>query len=285
LAAGVRRVVVGCRDPKRHGTPAGIEHLRARGVEVLLGVEEDACRELVADFATLALEGRPLVEIKAAVSLDGRIATRTGDSKWITGEPARAEAHRLRASADAVMIGIGTALADDPRLDVRVALEDHAAVARPARIVLDSHLRIAPDSQLVRSARAHPTWIVHAPTAPAAAREALETAGVTLIEVARAPTGGLDLAGALAELARRDVMRLLVEGGGRLHGALLDAGLVDRVAVFVAPLIVGDPSAPGLAARASGPTSIADALRLARVDVQRLGDDVLVRGRLREPAW
>jgi diaminohydroxyphosphoribosylaminopyrimidine deaminase/5-amino-6-(5-phosphoribosylamino)uracil reductase len=290
LAAGIRRVVIGCPDPKRHGTAAGAEHLRAHGVEVVLGIEEEAARELVADFATVALLGRPLVELKAAVTLDGRIATRTGDSKWITGEAARTEAHRLRAGADAVMVGVGTALEDDPRLDVRLPPDEPlpdpiGAPPRPPRIIVDSTLRIPLEAQVVRSARQHPTWIAHAPSADPARRAALAEAGVVPIEIPRAGGGGLDLAALLAELARRDVLRLLVEGGGRLHGALLDAGLVDRAAIFVAPVILGDPGAPGLATRAAPPTAIASALRLERVTVHTHGVDTLVRGHLRTTTW
>lgn len=285
LAAGIRRVVIGCPDPKRHGTSAGAEHLRANGVEVRMGVAEDAARELVADFATVALHGRPLVELKAAVTLDGRIATRTGDSKWITGEAARAEAHRLRARADAVMVGVGTALADDPRLDVRVPLPGGEPAPRPIRIIVDSALRTPLEAHVVRTAREHPTWIAHGTGADPGRRAALAAAGVVLLEIPAGARGGLELAALLGELARRDVLRVLVEGGGRLHGALLDAGLADRVSVFVAPVILGDPGAPGLATREAPPTAIASALRLERVTVERHGADTLVRGHLRTTTW
>ncbi len=283
LAAGVARVVVGCSDPKHHGRPSGIEYLRSQRVEVVLRVLEEEAREMVADFATLCRLGRPLVEMKAAVTLDGRIATRTGDSKWITGELARTEAHRLRARADAIIVGIGTVLADDPRLDARLAPGPDAS-ARPIRVIVDSSLRTPLDAQVVRSAGEQPTWIAHGPHADPSRQDALRSRGVALMPLAT-DDGGIDLAALLAELGRRDVMRVLVEGGGRLHGALLDGDLVDRAAIFVAPVIVGDPAAPGLAARARPPESLASALRLDRTVVTTHGSDMLVRGHVRTLAW
>jgi diaminohydroxyphosphoribosylaminopyrimidine deaminase/5-amino-6-(5-phosphoribosylamino)uracil reductase len=284
LRAGIRRVVIGCRDPKRHGNTSGLECLREAGLDVLDGMLGEEARELVADFATHALLGRPLVELKGAVTLDGRIATRTGDSKWITGELARREAHRLRARADAILVGIGTVLADDPRLDARLAPRADADVL-PIRVVVDSALRTPTTARLIETARAQPTWIAHAPDAsPARARELID-AGVTLLPTPRSVESGLDLRTLLAELARRDVLRVLVEGGGRLAGALLDADLVDRVAVFVAPVIVGDPEAPGLASRRTPPSSLASAIRLERSVASVHGPDMLVRGRARTLDW
>ncbi len=285
VRAGIARVVIGCRDPKSHVVVSGRERLRAEGVEVIEGVLEDDARELVADFATVALLGRPLVELKSAVTLDGRTATRTGDSKWITSELARAEAHRLRAHADAILVGIGTVIADDPRLDARLAPAPYAS-ARPVRVVVDSQLRTPEASQLVTTAASQPTWIAHAPDASAEREAALRARGITLLPTPRTAVGaGLDLAHLLAELARRDVLRVLVEGGGRLAGSLLDADLVDRVAIFVAPVIVGDPEAPGLATRARPPLALASAIRLDRTVASQHGPDMLVRGRTRSLSW
>lgn len=284
LAAGIARVVVGCRDPKRHGALSGVERLRAAGLEVVVGILEPEARELIDDFATLTLLGRPLIELKAAVTLDGKIATRAGESKWITGELARAEAHRMRARADAVVVGVGTVLADDPRLDIRM-VADWADEPRPVRVVVDSALRTPLHAHVVRTAREQPTWIAHTPAAPPDRREALALAGVVLLEVPSEANGKVDLAALFAELGRRDVMRVLVEGGGRLHGALLDAGLADRAAVFVAPIVLGDPQAPGLALRARAPSALAEALRLEGATAVSLGADVLVRGRFRTLTW
>ncbi|UJR80476.1 bifunctional diaminohydroxyphosphoribosylaminopyrimidine deaminase/5-amino-6-(5-phosphoribosylamino)uracil reductase RibD [Sandaracinus amylolyticus] len=274
LGAGIARVVVGCVDPAKHGPTSGAARLRDAGVEVVLGVREPQAREVIEDFACLVTKKRPLVVLKAAVTLDGRIATRTGDSKWITGDEARREAHRLRDRADAVMVGVGTVLADDPRLDVRM-IEGRD----PIRVVLDTHLRTPETAQLVAHGSSRPTWIVHGPDAPEERRDALRRDGVVLIE---APLEGdtVDVAWMLAELGRRDVMRLLVEGGGRVHGALLDRGLADRAEIFVAPVVLGDPEARPLAAMHDPPMQIASAFQLADLEIDRLGRDVRFRGRV-----
>lgn len=221
---------------------------------------------------------RPEVTLKAAVTLDGRSAARSGESKWITGEPARREVHRMRARADAVLVGVGTVLADDPELTVR-AVRGRS----PLRVVLDSALRTPLASKLVQSARRHRTLLLHAPAASVARQRKLAATGVELATVRPARNGsGLDLTSALRVLADRGVLGLLVEGGARVHGALLDAGLVDRVAIFVAPCLLGDAQALPLAAGRK-PRSLAAAFRIRKPEVLRLGDDVLVRGELTAP--
>lgn len=272
LAAGIARVVIGARDPKPH-VPGAIAKLEAAGVEVRAGVREEETRALVADFARHIETGLPYVILKAAVTLDGRTATRTGDSKWITGEAARAEAHRMRDRADAVLVGAGTVRADDPALTVR-----HVDGQDPVRVVLDTHLGTPPDAALVRHGSSAPTWILHGPGVAAERRAALASPGVELIEVPLAG-GRIDLDAALRELGRRDVVRLLVEGGPTVHGALLDAGHVAAVAVFVAPVLLGDPAARPLAE--GGPVArIADAARLVAPRIRTFGVDVLIEGEL-----
>ncbi len=271
LRAGIARVVYGCRDPKTHGAGPGGPRLAAAGIEVVEGVERAACEELVEDFACLARHGRPLVVGKAAVTLDGRIATRTGDSKWITGELARVEAHRLRDGADAVMVGVETVLADDPRLTVRLP---GGAGRDPLRVVVDTHLRTPPHAQVLSGGR---TLLAHGPDASAERRAALGAA--TLLELPLA-AGRVDLRALLTELGRRDVMRLLVEGGGTLLGALVDAGLVDRMAVFVAPVLLGDPEARPMLRRAAPVPTLAHGLRLEDVRTRIFGTDILVEGRV-----
>ncbi len=273
LAAGVRRVVVGARDPKPH-VPGALDKLTAAGVEVEVGVLRDECEALVADFARHIVTGLPYAVLKAAVTLDGHIATASGDSKWITGEAARAEAHRMRDRADAVLVGVGTVLADDPSLTVR-----HVEGRDPLRIVLDTHLRTPPQAKLVRHGSKASTSILHGPDAPAEARARLEAAGVELCEVALDDEGRLDIEAALRELGRRDVVRLLVEGGAKVHGALLRRGLVQRAAIFVAPRLLGDPAALPLAD--AGPLArIRDGWRLTRPELRRFGDDFLVEGEI-----
>jgi diaminohydroxyphosphoribosylaminopyrimidine deaminase/5-amino-6-(5-phosphoribosylamino)uracil reductase len=265
LASKIARVVVGCADPKPH-IPGGMARLVKAGVEVVTGVREEECLALIADFARLRTTGLPYAILKAAVTLDGRIAARTGDSRWITGERARKEAHRMRARADAVLVGIGTVLADDPALTVR-----HVAGANPVRVVLDRQLRV-PDGARVLSDDA-PTLVVHGPDAPK------RSIAATLVEAPLDPAGRLDLRAVLDLLAARDVMRLLVEGGAKVHGAFLASRLAQRAAIFVAPRILADASAIPLAD--AGPRErMADAFRLSSPSVRRLGDDVLIEGDL-----
>lgn len=270
LSSGIRRVVIGTADPAPH-VPGAIRRLEEAGVEVRLGVRERECRALVADFSRHITTRLPYAILKAAVTLDGRIAARTGDSRWITGEEARREAHRMRDRADAVMVGVGTVLADDPALNVR-----HVEGRDPIRVVLDSTLRTPPSARVFES-NAAPVWIVHGPHAPSARADALAARGAVLVECPLAASGALDVETALRELGRRDVVRLLVEGGARVHGSLLRAGLVQAAAVFVAPRLLGDPEAIPLAD--VGPLArIAEGWRLTELEVRQLGTDALFEG-------
>lgn len=217
-----------------------------------------------------SLTSLPLVTLKAAVTLDGRIAGRGGDSKWITGELARRESHRMRAQHDAVMVGIGTVRTDDPELTVR-----HVKGRDPIRVVLDTNLRIPRKAKLLHHDSKAPTWVVHALDVSSKRIAALP--GVELIAVKRGRDQRLSLRAVLQALAKRGVNTLLCEGGAQLHGALLDAGLVDRAAVFVAPVILGDSRAIPLAA-GKGQLRIADGYRLREIKIKRLGDDVLFTG-------
>ncbi|MFW5925584.1 MAG: bifunctional diaminohydroxyphosphoribosylaminopyrimidine deaminase/5-amino-6-(5-phosphoribosylamino)uracil reductase RibD [Myxococcota bacterium] len=271
LESEVGRVVIGCRDPAPH-VPGAIERLRQAGIDVQVGLREEEARRLIDDFAKHIRTGLPWVTLKAAVTLDGRMATTTGDSKWITGARARKEAHRMRDRSDAVLVGVGTAIADDPQLTVR-----HVRGADPLRAVLDAHLRTPPGSQLIRHRSPRPTVIFHGPEAPAERREALERPGVELVEVPETEPGRLDAVAVLRELGQRDVVRLLVEGGPTVHAALLETGQADGVAVFVAPVVLGAAAAPAFAAGV-GVERMADAWRIRAPRVQRLGADVLIEG-------
>ncbi len=275
LRAGIARVVVGARDAFPH-EPGATDRMRAAGVDVEHGVLEAECTALVADFFKLISTGMPYVIAKTAVTLDGAMATRTGDSMWITGEAARAEVHRMRDRADAIVVGIGTVLADDPALTVR-----HVEGEDPIRVVLDSSLRLPPSATLVTTARETPTWVLHAPDADATRAAELDEAGVSRIEVPSAERAegaeGLDLDAALRALGERDIVRLLVEGGPTLHGALFDAGLVDHVAAFVAPRVLGDARAPRFAG-GRGVDQMRAAWRISPERIQRFGDDMLIEG-------
>ena len=272
LDAGLARVVIGCRDPAPHVAGA-IARLKTAGVEVEVGLLEAECSKLVADFAKHIRTGLPFVTLKAAVTLDGKIATRNGDSKWITGKPARTEAHRMRDQSDAVLVGVGTVLSDDARLTVR-----HVEGRDPTRVVLDANLRTPAGAAVLDPGRESEadTLIFHASDADASRRDALAGQGVELIQVSR-HARGVDLGEVLARLGERGLVRLLVEGGAQVHGSFLDLGLADRAAIFIAPRIVGDASALSFAA-GSGAESIEGAWRLVRTEVQALGSDWLVSG-------
>jgi diaminohydroxyphosphoribosylaminopyrimidine deaminase/5-amino-6-(5-phosphoribosylamino)uracil reductase len=270
IEAGIARVVIGARDPAPH-TKGSIRKLRRAGIEVQVGVRRTEAERLIADFAKHIGTGKPYVTLKAAVTLDGRIATKSGDSKWITGPKARRHAHRLRHRSDAVMVGVGTVLADDPQLTVR-----DVRGKSPLRVILDSRLRTPPDARILDEEA--PTLVFHGHRAPRTRAKKLEATGAELVSVSRDRTG-LDLEAVLDSLGARKIVRLLVEGGGTLHGALLDRGLVDSAAIFVAPAILGDAEGIPLAIGASR-DSIEEAMRLKFPRMRRFGDDILVEGEL-----
>jgi diaminohydroxyphosphoribosylaminopyrimidine deaminase/5-amino-6-(5-phosphoribosylamino)uracil reductase len=266
IEAGVRRVVFAGFDPNPKAK-GGAEVLRDAGIEVLGGVEEAAVRDQNAVFFHAhSPEGaeRPFVALKLAMSLDGRIADAAGRSVWITGEEARVEVHRLRAGYDAIAVGIGTALADDPLLTVRGSVEPRVP---PVRIVFDRALRLPIDGKLVRTAREVPVWAVCEPTAPADRRGGLEVAGVRVI-------GGFDLADQLRAVREAGVRSMFFEGGSVLASALLAADVVDRMHLFYAPVLIG----PGGAAPFGGipDTPLGDAHRWRRADTQTFGADTLI---------
>ena len=278
IDAGIARVVIGCRDPAPHG-PGGIERLESAGIEVELGLLEEQAEALVADFAKHTTTGLPFVTLKAAVTLDGKIASRNGESKWITGEAARAETHRMRAETDAILVGIGTVLADDPRLTVR-----HVEGIDPVRVVLDAELRTPPDAAILDSKREStaPTWIFHAEDADSSRKDALSRPEIELIAVPR-HARGVDLGAVLKELGARDIVRLMAEGGAHVHGSFLDSGLADRVAIFVAPRIMGDAEAISFAA-GGVVESVGQSSRLVRTEIRAFGTDWLVSGDLERTA-
>ncbi|MCS6798792.1 MAG: bifunctional diaminohydroxyphosphoribosylaminopyrimidine deaminase/5-amino-6-(5-phosphoribosylamino)uracil reductase RibD [Myxococcota bacterium] len=272
VRAGIARVVAGCEDPAPH-VPGATQKLRAAGIEVRVGVLRERARALIEDFARHITTGLPWVTLKLATTLDGRIAARGGASRWITSEPARRWAHRLRARADAVLVGVGTVLADDPALDVRLV-----PGVDPRRVVLDTRLRTPPTARLLAPCASGPALVVHGPDPPRRRAAALRAAGAELVEVPLGPDGHVDVRAALAAIGARDVVRLLCEGGGRLAGALLDAGLVDELVLMIAPVLFGDERAVPLAA---GRTvrSPAQGLRLDAVRVRRVGPDWVLTAR------
>jgi diaminohydroxyphosphoribosylaminopyrimidine deaminase/5-amino-6-(5-phosphoribosylamino)uracil reductase len=241
IAAGVARVVVALRDPDPRVDGVGLQRLRDAGIAVEVGLLEEEARRVNAGFVKRLAHGLPMVTLKLATTLDGRIATRTGDSQWITGPEARRMAHALRGCHDAVMAGSGTLLADDPELTCR--LPGYAAIPT-VRVIADARLRTPPDARLFSSEA--PAWIATRPGQDPTARAALEGRGASLIEVPPAPGGGLEPEALLRALAARGITRLMVEGGAALAASLLRAGLVDRLAWFVAPSLIGGDGRSGL---------------------------------------
>jgi len=270
--AGLARVVIGCADPAPHVAGA-VDRLRSAGVEVDVGLMEGECTALVADFTKHIRTGLPFVTLKAAVTLDGKIATRSGDSKWITGEEARTEAHRMRDQSDAILVGVGTVLSDDPKLTVR-----RVEGRDPIRVVLDADLRTPAGAAVLDPGQSSDAGalIFHAADADASRHEHFMAKGVELVPVSR-DERGVELSEVLQRLGERGLVRLMVEGGAHVHGSFLDLGLADRAAIFIAPRIVGDAGAPSFAA-GSGAESIERAWRLVRTEFQALGPDWLVAG-------
>ena len=278
VEARIKRVVVASDDPSAKASGRGLGILRDEGiaVEVVDGEVGEAARLLNQPFRKHARTGRPLVVLKWAMTLDGRVATRTGDSKWISGEASRARAHRWRAESDAVAVGIGTALADDPLLTARI----EGVARQPRRVVFDAEGRLPLDGALVRSAADAPVIVVVSRAASRTHVQCLEAAGAEVI-VASGANESARVASALDELGAREVQSLLVEGGPHLAGAFLDGDQVDELRVFIAPVVAGGRQAKA-AAEGEGVELIADAARALATEVERIDDDVLVVARLKE---
>jgi diaminohydroxyphosphoribosylaminopyrimidine deaminase/5-amino-6-(5-phosphoribosylamino)uracil reductase len=281
LAAGISRVVVGSDDPTEKAAGRGLGILRDEGVHVDVADGELAARARLLNqaFRKHARTGRPWVLFKSAMTLDGKVATRTGDSKWISSEGSRAMAHQWRAQVDAVVVGIGTALADDPQLTARMGDVD-PDVRQPRRVVFDATARLPLDSKLVADASALPLTVVVSRAAPRQATDALEMAGVDVI-VATGQNEPARVKSALDQLGDAGVTSILLEGGPHLAGAFLDAGEIDEARLFLAPLLLGGRSARD-PLEGEGVERISDALRALTLDCERAGDDVLIKARLKE---
>ena len=270
IEAGLARVVIGLEDPDPRVAGAGVSRLRTAGiaVETEIGVTEAV--EINAGYLTRERLGRPLVTLKLATSLDGKIATGTGESRWITGPLARASTHKLRAERDAIMVGTGTVLADDPQLTCRLPGLGHHS---PVRIVLDRNLRIPPAAHVIAEAWETPTWVLTLRSANNASREAFLDRGAILVEVDPDAAGRIDLVAAFQALGARGLTRVLVEGGARLAAALLEARLVDRLVWMHAPLVIGADGIPAIAA--FGLRALADTPGFERIATETIGDDVV----------
>ncbi len=271
IASGVGRVVIAIPDPASEVAGKGIERLRSAGIKVEVGVLRDVARQQLGPYLKLVEQGLPWIIAKWAMTLDGKIATRTQDSQWISTSESRKIAHKLRGRVDGIMVGINTALADDPLL-----------VARPAgprtatRIVLDSSARLPLDSQLVRSVDQAPVLIVVSPLANDATIKNLKSAGLEVFPVTKLSPEDR-LRELLEELGRRRMTNLLVEGGGKVLGSLFDSGSIDEVHTFIAPKIVGGTAAP-TAIAGNGLLRMSDAVKLTGARWQAIDNDLYVHG-------
>lgn len=272
IAAGVTRVVIAMQDPNPLVAGHGAAKLRAAGIAIECGLIEAAARELNIGFVSRMTRGTPWVRSKVAASLDGRTALANGQSKWITGEAARQDVQQWRARSCAVVTGIGTVLADDPQLNVRVG--DVAAVRQPLRVVLDSELRISPVAKILQSGNV----LIYTASADMAKQKALRERGAELSVVQRAE-GKLDLTAVLRDLAQRGINEVLVEAGKTLNGALLKAGLVDELVLYLAPQLLGD-AARGLADLGEL-TQLDQRVVLTWQDVRHVGSDIRITAKVR----
>jgi diaminohydroxyphosphoribosylaminopyrimidine deaminase / 5-amino-6-(5-phosphoribosylamino)uracil reductase len=276
--AGIGRVVVGSEDPSEHASGRGLGILRDEGVDVVLVEGELASRARLLNqpFRKWARTGRPWVVFKSAMTLDGKVATHTGDSQWISGEASRRLAHRWRSECDGVAVGIGTALADDPQLTARV----ERVQRQPRRIVFDSLARIPLDSKLVLDAPQVPLTVVVSRAAPRAATDALQTHGADVI-VATGENEPARVRSALDQLGAGEVSSILLEGGPHLAGAFLDAGEIDEIRLFLAPMVLGGRTARD-PLEGEGAEMIADAIRALTVNCERVEEDLLISARMKE---
>lgn len=279
--AGIKRVVIGCVDPNPNVEGGGITTLKQAGITVDVGVAESEARSLIAPWTKYITQGLPFVSLKLALSLDGRIATRSGASKWVTGPEARAKVQELRAQHDAVAVGIGTALADDPRLTVRA--QNFTDQGRcPTRIVFDTRLRLPMHSRLVQTAAQIPTWILAGESALVSQEQALVDAGCVVLRVPSAAEGRVDVAAALRVLAEQGLVSILVEGGAELAGSLLASRLADELHAFIAPILLGPRGRPG-AVDWAGPDTPSEAPRIVDPNWVLCGRDAYVSGPLSFP--
>jgi diaminohydroxyphosphoribosylaminopyrimidine deaminase/5-amino-6-(5-phosphoribosylamino)uracil reductase len=262
ILAGLKRVVISMSDPDERVRGAGIAKLQAAGIETVVGVHEERALLLNEFYVKHRLTGRPFVSAKFAMSLDGKIATRSGESRWITGEEARLHGHRLRHIHDAILVGVNTVISDDPELTTRL---DGEEVRQPLRVVLDSQLRLRMSAKVV------------GPNTLIATTRAGRMGAAEVLKLPAAPDGRVALEPLLDELGKRGILSLLVEGGSEVHASFFANGLVDKVHAYIAPRLIGGRDAPGPLGGA-GVERLAEAIPLRDMDATRLGADLLITG-------
>ncbi|MBX3307532.1 MAG: bifunctional diaminohydroxyphosphoribosylaminopyrimidine deaminase/5-amino-6-(5-phosphoribosylamino)uracil reductase RibD [Nitrospira sp.] len=277
LRSGIRRVVIAMLDPNPAVKGKGTAALRRAGLSVMVGVARPEAENLNKAYCHWMKTGRPYVTLKAGMTLDGQLATASGESQWITGKKSREEVHRLRGEVDAVLVGLGTVLADDPSLTARVGSAFNKMASRqPLRIVVDSRLHIPLKAQVLALQDRAKTMVATTVAASAARRSALQKKSIEVLMVP-AIHSRVSLPALLKELGRRGITSLLVEGGGEVNAAMLKARLVDRVRLYMAPLLLGGQNAKGLMGGAS-PVRLADAIVLRHVAIRFIGNDLVIEG-------
>jgi diaminohydroxyphosphoribosylaminopyrimidine deaminase / 5-amino-6-(5-phosphoribosylamino)uracil reductase len=279
INAGITRVVVGCKDPNPYVSGGGISYLKEKGIQVISGVLEQEAHTLIEDFIWYTRNNKtPFVILKCATTLDGRIATVTGDSQWITNETSRAHVHRIRHEVDAILIGSGTLHADNPSLTSRI---ENTLTKDPLRIILDSRLSIDESARVITQNSNAGTILVVGPDAPEEKRQRLEKKGIIVLEVSL-KKGRLDLGQVMIKLGSMNIQSLLIEGGGKVAAAALKEGIVNKVLLFMAPKFLG--GSDGIPVfDGKGPQKICDAFELKQMGVQMLDCDLLITGYLKEP--
>jgi len=272
IEAGVRRVIIGMEDPNPLVKGRGVARLKRAGLDVSVGILEKECRRLNEAFCKFIVKHEPFIILKVAATLDGKLATRNGDSKWITSEISRRFVHRLRDKVDGVVVGIGTVLKDDPMLTARIR-----GGRNPYRIVLDSRMRIPENAKVIDLS---PSRAIVATTEMASRDriEQLEKKGIRVL-ICDSKSGRVDLKSLLLKLREMGMMSLLVEGGSEINGAFFDQGLIDKIFFFLSPKLIGDPLAPGIFGGV-GVASLKEAIPLRDVKVKKIGKDILVEGYL-----
>jgi len=272
IKAGVKSVVIGMEDPNPLVRGKGIETLKKAGLNVHAGILERECQRSNEAFCKYITAKEPFIILKVAATLDGKIATQEGDSKWISGEASRRFVHRLRDEVDGVLVGIGTVLRDDPLLTTRIK-----GGRDPYRIVLDSRLKIPEEAKVFGD---YPTKVIIATTktAPKDKIERLEKRGVNILTL-ESKEGRIDLKSCLSNLGEIGMMSLMVEGGNQVNGSFLDEGLIDKLLLFLSPRLIGDPEAPGIFG-GRGVSKLQETIPLKEIRTRRIGEDILLEGYL-----
>lgn len=279
LRSGVRRVVMAMQDPNPSVKGKGVAALRRAGLSVTIGIAQREAEELNRAYCHWMKTGRPYVTLKAGMTLDGQIATASGESRWITGESSRRDVHQLRGHVDAVLIGIGTVLADDPSLTARTGPRFEQLTPRqPLRVIVDSRLRIPLKAEVLAQQDLAKTIMATTAVAPAARRSILHKKGIEILTLP-ARHDRVSLRALLTQLGRRGIMSLLVEGGGEINAAMLKSKLVNHVRLYIAPLLLGGQNAKGVIGGTS-PVRLAGAIKLRHVVTRSVGQDVVVEGDL-----